>query len=236
MQFSVTFRHMEATDALKDYARERLERIRKYFPDPIAVHVVLSTERSYTHRVDVTMQLHNGLTVAGREASESMYSSIDLVAAKIERQVRRYKDKLRTHKGKSSLTPVPWSHTVFAEPDVAAAPDEAAAPDIQDAQDAAVGGAVLAEASAPVPASADQASADQVAAEPIVVKTEKFHANPMSVAEAIMQLNLLDKAFLVFLHDGTGRVNVVYRRDDGSYGLIEAAPPDAVTMEAAQAS
>ena len=64
MQFAVTFRHMEPTEALKSYARERMERVRKYLPDPISCHVVLSTER-HNHRIDVTFQLHNGLAVAG---------------------------------------------------------------------------------------------------------------------------------------------------------------------------
>ena len=54
-----------------------------------------------------------------------------------------------------------------------------------------------------------------------VVKTEKFHAQPMSVSEAIVQLNLLHEPFLVFRHDTDGRVAVVYKREDGSYGLIE---------------
>ena len=64
MQFAVTFRHMEPTDALKSYARERMERVKKYLPDPIACHVVLSTER-HNHRIDVSFQLHNGLSIAG---------------------------------------------------------------------------------------------------------------------------------------------------------------------------
>lgn len=217
MQLSVTFRQMEATDALKDYARERMERIKKYFPDPIAVHVVMSTERGYKHRVDVTMQLHNGLTVAGREASDSMFSSIDLVIAKIESQVRRYKDKLRTHKARTSLAPVPWSHTVVTE-------TEPAAPEVSEAvpPDMAVAPALAQTAPA---ASGPGATQDTpVIDTPVVYKTEKFHANPMSVAEAIMQLNLLDQVFLVFRHDETGRVNVVYRRDDGRYGLIDSDP------------
>lgn len=219
MQLSVTFRQMEATDALKDYARERMERIKKYFPDPIAVHVVMSTERGYKHRVDVTMQLHNGLTVAGREASDSMFSSIDLVIAKIERQVRRYKEKLRTHKARNTLQPVPWSHTVVAESaQIGDEVAEAAPPNI--AVGSALAAAAPAPESAPAPADAPAVAADA----PVVVKTQKFHANPMSVAEAIMQLNLLDHVFLVFRHDETGRVNVVYRRDDGRYGLIEADP------------
>ena len=93
MQLSVTFRHMEPTDALKAYAKERMERVKKYLPDPIACHVVMSTER-HNHRIDVTFQLHNGLTVAGHESMENMYSSIDLCIAKIERQVRKYKGKI----------------------------------------------------------------------------------------------------------------------------------------------
>jgi putative sigma-54 modulation protein len=231
MQLSVTFRHMEATDALKEYARERMERIKKYFPDPIAVHVVMSTERGYKHRVDVTMQLHNGLTVAGREASESMFSSIDLVIAKIERQVRRYKEKLRTHKARTTLTPVPWSHTVVAESEQAGDEIAEAAPP-QISVGAALAAAAAEITAAPVPADASALAADA----PLVVKTQKLHANPMSVAEAIMQLNLLDHVFLVFLHDETGRVNVVYRRDDGRYGLIDAEAPEAAVPVAAPAA
>lgn len=93
MQFSVTFRHMEPTESLKSYARDRMERVRKYLPDPISCHVVLSTER-HMHRVDVSFQLHDGESVAGHESTENMYSSIDLCIAKIERQVRNHKGRL----------------------------------------------------------------------------------------------------------------------------------------------
>ena len=194
MQFSVTFRHMDATEALKSYAKEKLSRIRKYLPDPIAVHVVMSTER-HMHRADVNVQLHNGIKVAGHEITGDMYSAIDLVMDKIERQVRRYKDKLRAHKGRSNLGAVTWTHSVMVE--AADLDDEASA----EAQ--AVG--------PPGPA--------------VVKKTEKFHADPMPVAGAIMQMNLLDEQFLVFRSEETGGVSVVYRRDDGSYGLIETVAP-----------
>lgn len=204
MQFSVTFRHMEATEALKSYARERMERIRKYFPDPIAVHVVMSTERGYNHRCDVTMQLHNGLTVAGHEATENMYSSIDLVIAKIERQVRRYKGKLQAHKARISLSPVAWSHSVISEE---AVPEPRA--EGLTASDAAAG-----------------IDGEEIEAAPptLVVKTEQLQADPMSVEEAVMQLNLLHKQFLVFCNSISGTVNVVYRREDDTYGVIETAP------------
>ena len=111
MQFAVTFRHMEPTEALKAYARERMERVRKYLPDPISCHVVLSTER-HNHRIDVTFQLHNGLAVSGHEITENMYSSIDLCIAKIERQVRKYKGKLEGMRARPHhVVALPWSHS-----------------------------------------------------------------------------------------------------------------------------
>ena len=115
MQFAVTFRHMEPTDALKSYARERMERVRKYLPDPIACHVVLSTER-HNHRIDVSFQLHNGLSIAGHETTENMYSSIDLCIAKIERQVRKYKGKLEGMRARPHhVVALPWSHSIIDE-------------------------------------------------------------------------------------------------------------------------
>src|SRR5215510_9822883 len=113
MQVSVTFRHMEGSDALKDHAREKLEKIKKYFPDPIMAHVVLSTERGYQHCADVNIQLHNGLLIKANETTEDMYSSIDLVMAKIERQVVRYKEKIRGHKPKSDLSTIPIAHSII---------------------------------------------------------------------------------------------------------------------------
>ena len=191
MQFSVTFRHMEPTDALKSYAKERMDRIRKYLPDPIACHVVFSTER-HNHRIDVNFQLHNGLTVAGHETTENMYSSIDLCIAKIERQARKYKGKLEEQRVRPhTVETLPWSHSTIAEE-----PAEAA------------GGNGATAVAAPAP-------------EFKVVKTEELQARPLTVDEAIVQLNLEHKAFLVFQLAKNGRVAVLYRRDDDSYGLIE---------------
>jgi putative sigma-54 modulation protein len=192
MQFSVTFRHMEPTDSLKAYARERMERIKKYVADPIACHVVMSTER-HNHRIDVNFQLSNGLTIAGHETTENMYSSIDLCIAKIERQVRKYKGKIEEQRVRPHhVEPMPWSHSIVNE-----------AFQVLEEPKAGEGGGP----------------------QFTVVKTEKFHAQPMSVADAIVQLNLQAETFLVFSHDVSGRVAVVYKREDGSYGLIETPAP-----------
>ncbi len=190
MQFSVTFRHMDPTESLKIYAKERMERIRKFLPDPISCHVVMSTER-HNHRIDVNFHLHNGLSIAGHETTENMYSSIDLCIAKIERQVRKYKGKIEEQRVRPhGVEPLPWSHSIVNE---------------------AFG------QSSTIPAFRAEAAAR---AEYTVVRTEKFHANPLSVEDAIVQMNLNHEPFLVFQSDHGG-VSVVYRRDDGNYGLIE---------------
>lgn len=211
MQFAVTFRHMEPTEALKAYAKERMERVRKYLPDPISCHVVLSTER-HNHRIDVTFQLHNGLSVAGHETTENMYSSIDLCIAKIERQVRKYKGKLEGMKARPhGVHALPWSHSIVAE----------AFHGVHGTDERPANGAAAAHG-------AEQGPAPEFT----VVRTEKFHAQPMSVSDAIVQLNLANETFLVFRHDTDGRVAVVYKREDGSYGLIETPTMPAVAAQA----
>src|SRR5262245_33000759 len=192
MQLSVTFRHMNSTDALRDYAKEKVERIRKYFPDPIKAHVVLVCDRGYNHTADVMITLHNGLVIKGVETTEDMYSSIDLVMAKIERQVRRYKEKIRNHKGFEGLHGHrEIIHSVLAEPEHAEG-------------SAAEGNGHTAHAQ-----------------EPQIIKKSKFFAKPLTPTEAVMQMNLLGNDFLVFTNAASHEVNVVYRRGDGTYGLIE---------------
>lgn len=197
MQLSVTFRHMDSTDALREYAREKVERIRKYFPDPIKAHVVLVCDRGYNHTADVMITLHNGLVIKGVETTEDMYSSIDLVMAKIERQVRRYKEKIRSHKGAEGLHGQrEITHSVLAVPE----PEEQP------------------------PARANGHAPP--ALEPKIMKKSKFFAKPLTPNEAVMQMNLLGNDFLVFTNAASHEVNVVYRRGDGTYGLIETGQND----------
>jgi putative sigma-54 modulation protein len=192
MQLSVTFRHMEASEAVRQYAREKVERIKKYFPDPIFAHVVVGTERGYQHACDVHIQLHNGLAIKGHETTEDMYSSIDLVMAKIERQVRRYKDKIRHHKAREGLSEMSVQHHTLES----------------DGANGESAGATSEPATAPVP----QAR---------ITKTDKFVAQVLHLDEALMQMDLAHQTFLVFRHHDTGQTCVVYKREDGNYGLIE---------------
>lgn len=100
MSVTVTFRHMEATEAVRDYAVEKLERLHKYVEWPLDFNVVLSTEK-YHHVVEITGNTRGG-TFKCTERSEDMYASIDSATDKIERQVLRHKEKLVRRKGGSS--------------------------------------------------------------------------------------------------------------------------------------
>jgi len=97
---------------------------------------------------------------------------------KIERQLKRYKEKLKKHKG-SNGTQRRIEKTIFAAPSV-----------------------------------------DEGDVDPEIIRSHSFFVKPMSVEEAVMQMDLLDKNFLVFTDDRSEEMNVVYRRKDGNYGLI----------------
>jgi putative sigma-54 modulation protein len=101
MHMNITFRHLDPIDSLKNYAQEKVERVNKYLDRATEAHVVLSLER-HLHHADIT--IHSGSYVLrGREKSEDMYASIDLAMDKIERQLKRYKEKLKSHHGKERV-------------------------------------------------------------------------------------------------------------------------------------
>lgn len=94
VKVSVTFRHTQPTDALKSYAEEKVHKIGKYFYRPLEAHVVLSVDSKDRQLAEVTLQARR-LVIHGREETADLYSAIDLVMAKIEQQVRKYKTKTR---------------------------------------------------------------------------------------------------------------------------------------------
>ena len=101
MNTNVSFRHMDSSPALRDYATGKLERVvDKYVNGRVDASVVLSVEK-FRHIANFTVQIKN-LTVKGDYSSEDMYSSIDLALDKIERQLRRHKDRLRDQEAKHS--------------------------------------------------------------------------------------------------------------------------------------
>lgn len=96
MQTSVTFRHVDASVSLKEHALDRCSRLDKYFDQTVEAHVVLSMER-YLHKAEVNITT-GGLAICAKETSNDMYNSVDRAMEKIEKQVRRYRDKLASVK------------------------------------------------------------------------------------------------------------------------------------------
>ncbi len=172
MQLSVTARNLEITPALRAYAEEKLSRLTRYLENIVTIHVVLSVAK---HRqiAEVTLRVRD-LTIRAEEEGDDLYSSIDLVVEKLERQILRYKERIMAH--------------------------------------AARGGNRGGRAASVAPVAEE---------EPRVVKTKRFAVKPSGVDEAILQMNLLGHSFYVFRNAMTEEVNVVYRRRDGHYGLIE---------------
>jgi putative sigma-54 modulation protein len=213
MQMNITFRQFGTSDALKEYAREKVDRVNKLLDRAGEAHVVLSLER-HLHHADIT--IHSGSWVLrGREKSEDMYASIDLAMDKIERQLRRYKDKLKTHHGRervhhrqgliNQLSRV--RHAVFEMP----GEGDYNPPEPRQAKPATP---------APQEAKPEQAS------EPRVLRTTHLTVKPMKVEEAVMQMNLMNNDFYVFHNEETDAMSVLYRRKDGQYGLIEPHEPE----------
>ncbi len=181
MQTNITFRNLAATEAIKSYAKEKVERVHKYLAASEA-HVVLAVER-HMHHADITV--HAGhFFLRGREVSDDLYASIDLAMDKIERQLKRYKEKLKERRGAPHHNDgaIKVRHTT-----------------VEVAEDAVL--------------------------EPRIVKSTDLPAKPMSVNEAVMQMDLIERDFLVFQNAESRDINVIYRRKDGAYGLIEAHPP-----------
>jgi putative sigma-54 modulation protein len=176
MQIITTFRHMEPSEALKSYAEEKLERVKKYIDEPIAVQVFLTVEK-IRHSAEVTITA-KGITIKAAEETNDMYASVDAVSDKIERQLRRFKERIKAHKPSS---------------------------DTRERQ---------------VQKSIVEAQSIEESNEPVIIKTKSFSMKPMSVEEAVMQMELLHKDFLVYTEASTENINVVYRRKDGNYGLI----------------
>lgn len=101
MQISITGRNVEITKPLKDYAEEKVKRVKKYIHTFTDIHVILTVEK-FRQKAEVTVKA-GGIKIHGAEETENMYSAIDKVMDKIEAQARKYKDKGLLSKNKASI-------------------------------------------------------------------------------------------------------------------------------------
>ncbi len=220
MHVAVSFRHLETSNSLREYASEKLEHtVRKYIHGAVDGKVVLAVEK-YWHIATFTLTVR-GLVIKSREKSEDMYSSIDLALAKLDRQLRRYKDRIRDHKPaegtamrfsletiEATSIPVVAGFTEDELEEVAEEFEvEEAVPALEEFgyMDVTVEGHRAADGHGRVK----------------VLRRAAMSAESMTVADAIMRLDLSDQPFFAFTRMDSGAINVVYRRGDGNYGLFE---------------
>ncbi len=179
MRLHVKGKNVEVTDAIHDYAERKLGKLAPQLADPTRVELELAVERNPSiadnHVAEATIWT-KGPVLRAREASGDMKASIDLLADKLERQVKRYRQKRRHEHERHERA------------------NGAAATVSIPSQEGAM-----------------------------IVKTKQFVLNPMSPEEAVEQLELIGHDFFVFRNDDSGEINVVYRRRDGDYGVIEPA-------------
>jgi len=112
MQVSLTFRNMESKDVLREYVQEKISKLRKYLDYPLEANVVLTVEK---HRqiAEITL-MANRLTINAQEETEDMFSAIDRAVDKVERQILKYKEKIKRHKSNTSLPESRWRMEVYA--------------------------------------------------------------------------------------------------------------------------
>jgi putative sigma-54 modulation protein len=195
MRINVTFRHMEATDALREHAENRVRRVAKYVHRPIDAHVILSVVKR-RHIAEVVLNADR-TTMTAKEETGDLYSAIDLASDKLEHRARKHTEKITNHK----VSPRSRRAQNAASDAVAPPAEVRTGPGLR----------------------MNVLRADSFGRRkgPEVINTKRLPVKPMSVEEAVMQMDLMSNDFLVFRNAANETLSVVYRRKDGHYGLIE---------------
>lgn len=173
MKFIISGRNIDVTSGLRSAIEQKLGKLERYFTPTTEIIVTLGVEKG-RQKIEVTIPV-KGTIIRSEQVSDDMYVSIDLVEEVIERQLRKYKNKIiDRHQEGGNLQP-----------------------DFMDSDD------------------------DDDDGEIKIIRTKRFGMKPMFPEDACVQMELLGHAFFVFENAETGEVNVVYKRKNGTYGLIE---------------
>ena len=174
MTFIIIGKNIDVTPGLKEAVESKLGKLERYFTPDTEIHVTLSVQKE-RQKIEVTIPV-KGDIIRSEQVSSDMYVSIDLVEEVIERQLRKYKNKLiaRHQEGGNFKQE-------FIDNEESLLDDD----------------------------------------EIRIVRTKRFGIKPMYPEDACVQMELLGHDFFVFSNAETDEVNVVYRRKNGTYGLIE---------------
>jgi len=214
MEVHVHSHQLTIRDNLREYVQEKLGKLEKVFPDITSAEIGF-TRRAKNHGEDkykVEVTLHcNGTFVRAEDDSTSPFAAVDFVAEKLERQLKRYKGRVYRNLSRDAKRhhgPTLRSGEYFEEEIPEGSVIPAATNGTHDAHHAPI----LVE---------DAEDLEDADGMPVIVRSKRFHMKPMGPEEAAMQLELLGHDFYVFANPESGSMNVVYRRKDGNFGLIE---------------
>jgi putative sigma-54 modulation protein len=194
MEIKVHAKNINLSERLETHVSKKVERLDRYLPDIMDARMELRSEgRNNQPIAQLTIRSQGGpIFRAEDKKQEDIYAAIDVVVDKMYGQLRRYKTK-RKRKRKGGDR---WIDV--------------------DYQDIAI----------PAPATNDVADEDDDDLEDLVsgeiVRHKHLMLTPMNEEEAVEQTELLNHNFFVFLNGETGQVNVLYKRDDGNYGVLIA--------------
>ena len=174
MQTSVTFKNLDSSDHLKSYVADKLDRLDKYLDNPAEANVVLTVEK-FRHTAEINIA-GDRLSINGKEETNDMYSAIDMALDKLEKQIKKSKQKIRERRTSSKSR----NRSLLGE--------EGILPEDDGERQ---------------------------------IKIVNIEYKPMDVDEAVLQMDLIEDNFLVFTNAKSDQINVLYRRRDGHYGLIQ---------------
>lgn len=189
MSITVSGRKMPVTDALRQYAEEKIgAAIKVIEADPITTEVVLYKEKNPANPLpaicEVTVRV-KGHIVRVEENEEDMYAAIDVAAAKVSRQLRKYKTRVIDKKVRATEKAVDLTPAAASEGEL----------DLDRLM--------------------DELTDDEV------VRVKEMEFAPMTEEEALIEIDLIGHDFFVYTDRDTNRICVLYRRDDGGYGLLK---------------
>lgn len=194
MNITTTGLHMETGTALQAYVTERMAGLKKTFEQVIDVHVAFTHEGHHHHLHHAAATVHaNGITLHAAGSGIDWYAALDDATTKIERQLDKYKGRLNKHRERRRKYSEQMKNILPIS-----------------VEDATVSEDVL------------EGAPENMFAEfaPDVVKKEVSKIAPMSIDEAVMQMDLLHKPAYLFLNAGTGQLNMVYREGDNTVRWI----------------
>lgn len=197
MAIQLTGKNVQASEAFKEYITAKLsESLEKYIGPEISGHIRIEKERG-RFRTDCSLRLKTGLLLETHGEGADAYASADAAVERMDKRLRRYKRRLKSHHHPSQRGMN--GHTVREH----TANDYTVRADEDDLD-------------------ADMPHETPPAAPVIIAEAERAIPE-FPVSEAVMQLDLTDRTFLVFKNPSHGGLNVVYRRDDGHIGWIDIA-------------